>query len=226
VSFHSVFNLLPVKQVFISNLTYPCHYDLINFYNFILFTVEVFMSVKIPKNAKIKRLATNIEKESGEDVLEKVFIGADEFEKGSSEQKAAWVEQCINRLEEEAGREKSISILQSCGRGCCSQKHTVEAKALWNKAGSLQEFVDMLNHTFIINFSCKNANTILAEYKKCYCSLVKKTSRPFKKMTYCYCSTGYLKQLLEPAMGKRLEITVLQSVIAGAPSCCFLIQAA
>jgi predicted hydrocarbon binding protein len=75
-----------------------------------------------------------------------------------------------------------------------------------------------------INYKLKDKNTIIGEYNKCYCSMVKQTKKPFPTKTYCHCGVGHIKQLFESAFGKPVEVKLLESVITGGNSCKFLIR--
>lgn len=182
------------------------------------------MKPKIPKTGKIGNLAKNIEKETNRDVVEKVMQDIDQFNSASSRaEKAEWIKGAIERLEQEVGKEKSIKIMEKCGRECCGQKHSEHAKQLMNESKSIEEFLNKLSRGGV-KFKLKDKNTVVGEYTKCYCSMVNQTSRPFSSKIYCYCGIGHIKQQFESAFGKPVEVELVQSVITGAKRCEFIIH--
>ena len=179
---------------------------------------------KIPKTGKIGNLARNIEKETSQDVLLKVMQNVDEFKSTSNRvEKAEWVKGVIERLYQQAGREKSIKIMEHCGKDCCTQELKNHIEQLMSESKSIEEFLSKWSRGSF-KFELVDKNTVIGEYKKCYCSMVNKILKPFSTKIYCYCGAEHVKQLFESALGKPVEVELVQSVIAGAKSCKFLIH--
>nr|QNO54081.1 hypothetical protein GHMFPJCE_00008 [Methanosarcinales archaeon ANME-1 ERB6] len=179
-------------------------------------------ALRIPKTGKIGNLAKNIENETNRVVVLKVMENVDKFKSVSDRaEKAEWIKESIKRLEQEVGKERSIKIMENCGRDCC-RKHA-RYKKLISKSKPIEEFLDELS-TGGFQFRLKDKNTIIGEYDKCYCYQVKQTKKPFPTTTYCQCGAGHIKQLFESALKKPVEVELLQSVITGAESCEFIIH--
>ena len=182
------------------------------------------INLKIPKTGKIGSLAKNIEKETDRDVVQEIMQDVAQFQSASSRaEKAEWIKEAIERLEQQVGEEKSVIIMEKCGRGCCGPKHSEHAKQLMNESKSVEEFASKLSRGGV-KFKLKDENTVVGEYSKCYCSLVNQTPKPFSSKIYCHCGVGYIKQQFESAFGKTVEVELVQSVITGAESCKFLIR--
>jgi len=182
------------------------------------------MKPKIPKTGKIGNLAKNIEKETNRDVVEKVMQDVDHFKSTSDRaEQAEWIKGAIERLERQIGKEKSVKIMENCGRDCCGPKHSEHAKQLMSESKSVEEFTGKLSRGGV-KFKLKDENTVVGEYSKCYCSLVNQTPKPFSSKIYCQCGVGYIKQQFESAFGKTVDVELVQSVITGAESCKFLIR--
>jgi predicted hydrocarbon binding protein len=165
--------------------------------------------VKIPKKGKIGALAKNIEKKTDQAVVQKVMRDIDQFESASNRsEKAEWINEAIERLEEQVGKNESVKIMENCGRDCCGSKHSGHAKQLMSESKSIE---------------LKDKNTIAGEFNKCYCSMVNQSPKPFSSNIYCHCSIGWIKQLFEPALEKPVDVKLVQSVITGAKTCKFLI---
>ena len=179
-------------------------------------------ALKIPKTGKFGSLAKNIEKETNRDIVLKVMQEIDRFKSASDRaEKAEWIKGAIKRLEQQVGKEKSIKIMENCGRDCC-RKHA-RYKRLIKESKSIEEFLDKLS-TGGFQFKLKDKNTMVGEYDKCYCYMVKQTKKPFQNKLYCQCGIGHIKQLFESALKKPVEVELIQSVITGSESCKFLIH--
>lgn len=179
-------------------------------------------ALKIPKTEKIGNLAKNIEKETNPEVLQKIMQNVEQFESTFDRvKKAEWIKGAIERLEHEVGKEKSLKIMENCGRDCC-RKHT-RYKKLIKESKSIEEFLDKLS-TGSFQFKLKDKSTVVGEYNKCYCYQVKQTKKPFPTKTYCHCGAGYIKEIFESFLEKLVDVELVQSVITGAGSCKFLIH--
>jgi hypothetical protein len=156
--------------------------------------------VKIPKKGKIGALAKNIEKKTDQAVVQKVMRDIDQFESASNRsEKAEWINEAIERLEEQVGKNESVKIMENCGRDCCGSKHSGHAKQLMSESKSIDEFLNKLSRGGV-KFKLKDKNTIAGEFNKCYCSMVNQSPKPFSSNIYCHCSIGWIKQLFEPAL--------------------------
>ena len=150
----------------------------------------------------------------------------DQFNSASSRvEKVEWIKEAIKRLEQQVGKKESIKIMENCGRDCCMgcrREHT-KFKTLMSESKSIEEFLNKVSAGGI-NYKLKDKNTIIGEYNKCYCSLVKQTKKPFQNKLYCQCGVGHIRQLFESALKKPVEVELVQSVITGAKICEFIIH--
>jgi hypothetical protein len=182
---------------------------------------------RFPTTGRIGRIAKKIEAEAGLEVLRDVMRDVDEFtQTRNSADKSAWVGKLITRLEERLGREKTIVIMQKCGLMCCGVTSRKRVKQLMSECGSVEELVEKLNKAGLGGgrLRMKDDNTIVGGYDRCYCGLVKHTKEPFPADTYCWCSTGWYKQLFETALGRPVEVELVQSITSGADTCEFVIH--
>lgn len=141
-------------------------------------------------------------------------------------QKAAWVRDAIEQLEQEVGVERSKAILEQCGRKCCGITSRKRAKQAMNESSSLKEFIEKLNARGIGGGRLKleDKNIITGGYDECYCGQVKHTQEPFITDTYCHCSVGWYKQLFKSALNKSVNVELVQSIIRGSKTCEFIIH--
>jgi predicted hydrocarbon binding protein len=168
-----------------------------------------------------------IDAEAGAAVSAKVVIKTDDFDATSNyAQKAEWIRNAVQRLENEAGKAAAINVMQACGRKCCGPTQQKRAKQFMQESNSVKELLAKLNEAGIGGgrLKLKSKNTIAGGYDRCYCGRVKQTQKPFPTDTYCHCSTGWYKSLFEAAFDKPVKVKLLQSILQGADSCEFEIE--
>ena len=67
----------------------------------------------IPRTGRIGRFAKILEKEVNEDVLVKIMRGSDKYNSLKPDKKALWWKKAIDNMENELGKENSISIMNA-----------------------------------------------------------------------------------------------------------------
>jgi len=164
--------------------------------------------------------------EVGEAAAREIMPDANRFNSLNRRDKAEYIRKVIKRMKQMIGIPKTYSILVSCGQKCCSANTRHKALEIFGNSRSLAEFIDRINEHKLGGgrLKLKDKNTITGGYDRCYCSMVRHASTPFKDTTYCQCSTGWYKQLFETALGRPVKVTLLQSIIAGAKTCEFEIK--
>ena len=184
------------------------------------------MKGKIPTSGRIGRFARMVEKGTNRKTVEKIMKETDQYEKKNYAEKAAWWNETINRLEKEVGKKSTIQIMQSCGRMCCGITNRKRVKQLMSQSESIKELLDRLNKMRLGGgrLKMKDDKTITGGYDRCYCGQVKQTQEPFSSLTYCHCSTGWYQQLFETALGRPVEVEIMQSIICGDKTCEFVIH--
>jgi hypothetical protein len=177
----------------------------------------------IPKTGRIGRFAKILEKEVSREVMLKVLQGSDKYNSLNSSEKAEWWKDAIKRLEHEIGMEKSINIMKICGDKCCGAGHRKTVKKKYIESKSLEEFLDKISIKDV-TYKLEDDNTIVAEYKRCFCGNVKNAKKTFPDMLYCECGKEFNKIYFSSAFGKDVEVKLISSVISGSDSCKFLIR--
>jgi predicted hydrocarbon binding protein len=179
---------------------------------------------KIPTTGRIGRLAKNIEKMASPDAAAVVMQNVEEFQSApTNAANAAWLKKAMETLETLVGTETTVRIMEECGRKCCGQTWRTRAKQLFNKSKSMEEFIQNLNSAHLGGGRLKiQGDTITGGYDHCYCGQVKNTKDVFP-LTYCHCSVGWYKQLFESALGRPVDVELVQSIVTGAETCEFII---
>lgn len=168
-----------------------------------------------------------IDAEANAAVSSKVIVTPEQFDEASNyAQKAEWIRNAVQRLEQEVGKVTAKKVMQACGMKCCGPTQQKRAKQFTKESHSVAELLAKLNEAGIGGGRLirKDKNTILGGYDRCYCGRVKQTKEPFLTDTYCHCSTGWYKALFEAAFEKPVAVTLKQSILQGADSCEFEIR--
>jgi hypothetical protein len=134
----------------------------------------------------------------------------------------------LNAWKKKVGEPEAIKVMQACGRKCCGQGNRKTAKRLMSESNSLRDFLDKASTYEVkegeIVYKLKDEQTIVGYFYRCFCGQVKQTKIPFKNKIYCHCSAEFHRQFFKAALGKPVQVEILQSIICGAPYCKFIIH--
>ena len=135
-----------------------------------------------------------------------------------------WVTDLMDTLDTEFDEPTKIKLMSGCGRGCFHRfqfKQDIAAKGKGN--------VDKLIDAYKANFEVwRDGDTVHIRYGEinkngCYCPAAK--YRPGKPHDiHCYCTRATHQTIWETALGKPVQIDILQTVRRGDPTCHFLVH--
>jgi len=181
---------------------------------------------KLPTSGRIGRITKIMISKTGVSVTRKVMGGAEIFKKLDYPSRADYVRETVQRMKRILGTAETKDIFVSCGMMCCGTNSRKLAKQLMQKSKSLKDFISKLNEKHLGGgrLKLKDENTIIGGYDRCYCGMVSKTRKKFPDLTYCQCGVGWYKQLFETALGRPVQVKILQSIISGARTCEFVIK--
>lgn len=134
---------------------------------------------------------------------------------------AKWIASLIDALDKNVDEKTRVRILEQCGRQCQSQSFIEKARDLYQKSGSVDEFLKKLGQSF--KYLHKEGDKIYFIYPKCFCAQVNKIPQGKLSGTYCNCSRGWIKALFEGALGKPIEAIMEESIVNGDKQCKFRI---
>jgi len=127
----------------------------------------------------------------------------------------------VGLLNTEMDAEKRTQMFEELGRTCSAEYKDTYMKFENDVEGFLNEikgkWVEGINYD-------KESQTILITGMKaddCFCPLAKKSVTPKE---FCDCSKGWQKGVFESISGKKVEATVVESVLRGGERCSFKIQ--
>ena len=182
----------------------------------------------IPKTGRIGRFAKILEKEVNEDILLKIMQGSDKYNLLKPDKKALWWKNAIENMENELGKEKSITIMNACGEKCCGEGQRKTAKRLMKESKSVEEFLDKISKYEVkdgeLEYKLVDNNTIIGKHNKCFCGQVKQLKVKFKNDTYCQCSVEFNRQFFQAAFDKPVDVMLKQSILNGGDCCKFIIS--
>jgi len=136
----------------------------------------------------------------------------------------SWLEAAILSLETQADERTKKTLLESCGRACARLSSAAkDAKAIEDGGKRIDELLDKLSRITSGKFSWQRDGEIVrVVYKKCFCPL--RSGGLVKSPTFCNCSTGWLKEIFETALGKPVKVKLEQAIGQGGPVCAFSIR--
>ena len=132
-----------------------------------------------------------------------------------------WITCLIAGLDANVGEETTIKVLEQCGRQCQSESFVKKARDIYQRAKSMDEFLDKLGKVY--KHLHKEGDNVYIVYPKCYCSFVNKIPLGQLSAIYCNCSRGWVKALFEGALGRSVEVVMEESIVKGDYQCKFRI---
>ena len=129
-----------------------------------------------------------------------------------------WLKSLIESLEAEVDEATRERILIACGRGCIPRDFVEKARGIWERDPEIDGFLRALSGEW--DHLKLDGGEVLLEYDRCYCPLVK-TIPGEMSLTWCNCSRGWAKELFESALGREVEVEMLETVLHGGDKCRF-----
>lgn len=129
-----------------------------------------------------------------------------------------WVKALMESLEAEVDEATRERILISCGRACIPRSFVNKARKMWERNPDIDSFLEALGGEW--SHLRLEGDKVFAEYEECYCPLVK-TYPEAMSPTWCHCSRGWTKELFESALGREVEVEMLDTILQGGERCRF-----
>ena len=144
-----------------------------------------------------------------------------------------WVKRFMNVMDNNLDEKTRKKIMENCGKECfCSahsevkwpnqgietvDKYLRQIEALYGKENAYRE-----DNKIYFNY-IQNPKGLKIEDGYCLCPLTEDGPEGLSP-TYCFCSTGYVKELFERMMGQTVKVELLESLRRGGKKCRFLIH--
>lgn len=141
-----------------------------------------------------------------------------------------WITDLMETIDTELDEPTKVKLLSGTGRGCF-RRHQFKVDIANKGKGSVDKLIEACK----ANFECwrdeDDANKVHIRFGKvnsngCYCPAAR--YRPGKPKTdiQCYCTRATHQAIWETALGKPVQIDILQTVRRGDPTCHFLVHLA
>lgn len=124
------------------------------------------------------------------------------------------VEKVIKKLKEDPNN--SRKYLETRGRGCISQGMIKKAKDAAKSAKDDRDFLKRLAGK--VRYLMLEGDKVCMVYPRCFCRHAKKYSGKLPKV-YCECSVGWVKEMFEQALDRKVEVKLESSVLRGDKEC-------
>ncbi len=132
-----------------------------------------------------------------------------------------WIAMLMAGLDEELDAETRIAVLERCGRTCITDSMVKKARACRAEAKDEAEFLDKLGQDW--KHLQREEDEVFVVYPRCYCPLVKDFPGELSA-TWCNCSRGWVRELFEQALGRPIQVDLLQSIRQGDETCKFRVH--
>ena len=148
------------------------------------------------------------------------------------EKSGQWIRSLMEHMDAMLGQELKVRLMQECGRSCFirafgvadANRPALEEQECLRLLESSGFKVQREGHviSFIYSWGRKHQNPqgLMLQDGYCMCPIVE-SGPPGLSPTYCYCSTGYVKEGFERRFGKAVKVELLDSLKMGGKDCIF-----
>ncbi|MDD2304258.1 MAG: hypothetical protein PHP53_06160 [Prolixibacteraceae bacterium] len=132
-----------------------------------------------------------------------------------------WLTDLLETIDENLDEPSKVFLLAGCGRGCFN-RHKFKRDIAEKGKGDLDKLIEAYKSNFEV---WKEGNTVHVRYGEvsqgCYCPAAK--YRPAKPNDlHCECTRATHQTIFETALGRPIDVKILESVRRGNKTCHFL----
>jgi hypothetical protein len=143
------------------------------------------------------------------------------MEEAALDRKQEWIKVLVENLDAQLDEKRRVALMEPCGRAC-ARSGPVNTMAKPN-IGNIDKFLETLRRAIGKDNVRKEGNTVFLTYSKCYCPVV--ASGPARLgNTYCNCSRGWVLEMFETVLRKRVAVELKGSIKRGDSSCKFVVH--
>lgn len=147
-----------------------------------------------------------------------------------------WVKGAMIRLDELVDENTRDHIMRDCGRLCSLEYKEIiqSAKERYQKSANLDEFLaNEVENRFPGMSLERDGNVLYQVYdpgsfenpQRCYCTILRGLPPDETiSVTYCHCSSGFIKSYWEQVLRMEVRVDILESVVSGGRKCRFAIH--
>jgi hypothetical protein len=147
-----------------------------------------------------------------------------------------WIKDLMEHMDELLDQETKIKLMQACGRSCFihafgvadENAPTVKERErylqlLESRGFKIRRKGDVITFSFNWGQNHQNPTGLIMSDGYCMCPQVESSPAGLSP-SYCLCSTGYVKESFERALGKAVKVELLDSLKMGGKDCIFKIE--
>ena len=131
-----------------------------------------------------------------------------------------WIRSLLSNMNDTLPDSSRIQLMESCGRDCANRGSIKMAK---DNQGDVDAMLSVLATHIGKENTIRDGDTITLKYSECYCPMVSKIKENLSK-TWCQCSRGWVLEMFETTAGKKVDVTLVKSILAGDDECEFTIK--
>ena len=167
------------------------------------------------------------------DLEQKMIKGAETPGWRKAEKGEMWIKSLMNHMDINLDKKTKIRLMQACGSSCYINAFGIapeekpsreEAKryigALKARGYEVRQDSDKTTILFSWGHDHQNPQGLILSDGYCMCPLVE-TGPAGLSPTFCYCSTGYVKEMFERALGQSVQVELIDSLKMGGKDCIF-----
>lgn len=165
------------------------------------------------------------------------FIDGPLFKQRKQAEKAElWIKDLMDHMDAVLDQGTKLKLMQACGRSCFlrafgvadEKKPTPEEREkyfrfLENKGYKLEREGNRITLIYSWGRGHQNPTGLIMRDGFCMCPQVE-SGPPGLSPSYCYCSTGYVKENFERTVGLPVKVDLLESLKTGGKDCVFKIE--
>jgi len=148
------------------------------------------------------------------------------------EKSGQWIKSLMEHMDAMLSQELKVRLLQECGRSCFirafgvadANRPALEEKEclrfLESSGYKVQREGRVISFIYSWGRNHQNPQGLMLQDGYCMCPIVE-SGPPGLSPTYCYCSTGYVKEGFERRFGKAVKVELLDSLKMGGKDCIF-----
>ncbi|HUU78361.1 MAG TPA: DUF6144 family protein [candidate division Zixibacteria bacterium] len=126
----------------------------------------------------------------------------------------------MNGFDRHLESDKKILLLEECGRKCIQDRHPKllqDAKSLYKDSSDIKDILGKLSK--IYDSLHVSDEEVVFIWDKCYCPIIGEIPSGKISPTFCNCSRGWVKELIEAATKKSVEVVIDEAVTKGDSRC-------
>jgi hypothetical protein len=190
-----------------------------------------------PVPEMIREFVRNVEALAGHRVAARVLEGSDRItSRTGAGEVALWMKEAVGRFDRLIDGETRAAVMAACGTACirANAVFVPEVKARRKKFATEDEFLATEVKKPLTGTKLERKGNILfhtytpRDFRhpmRCYCPLAGALPEDeTMPRTYCLCSEAFLRTFWEEALGRPLQVEVLETALTGSTECRFRID--